>query len=56
MRFVKSWQEYKDNWVDLWQCLTNWGQYGYLNAILGIMITVIVGAPCCLIGLVPSEG
>mgnify|MGYP003638318758 FL=1 len=55
MKFINSWQEYKDNWADLWQCLTNWPPYGYSVPVVGIICSVVVGVPCCLIGLAPSE-
>lgn len=55
MKFINSWQEYKDNWADLWQCLTNWPPYGYSMPVVGIICSVVVGVPCCLIGLAPSE-
>ena len=55
MKFINSWQEYKDNWVDLWHCAANYTQYGLIEAVVGIICSVVVGIPCCLIGLAPSE-
>ena len=56
MKFINSWQEYKDNWADLWQCFTNnWIKHSNFEAVVGIICSIVVGVPCCLIGLAPSE-